>query len=188
MLALSRYCNYFITLYRGDFPNKETELLSNGIKPKVRYREVGYPNEKWQKLMHYPPEILPSAAKYEFLRHVLKEHATKHRSPFVSFSGRRDVALKYALGEEQQRKKGLLITLNLRVVKEYKWEASPIWGKLLIDSAGRRWFFVPDCKFPGVVPQKTMERFFSLGVRDAEYLLLGNLSPGKFKLEKVQLI
>lgn len=191
MLMAKQLSNRKLTLYRGESYDAFSGLNESGISWDARLNESGlsledlqHIRENFTNLSNTSPEIVPIIAKSVILRHV----AQHKRSPFVSFTGKEEVARHYALNNGQ-RKEGMVITTNVTVAEELAWETINVTG-LYIDDAGRLWLHVP-AYWPifksEMLVQPEMVEALRLSFRDDEYLLFGDLScPKDFRMEGIR--
>lgn len=182
MLVMHRDVNYYFTLYRGESEDN-LPRVQQGIKPRLRWTEAGLSPDEWRQLID--PAILHFVAEKYLRLHVAKKKSAI--SPFVSFSRKKEVAhRRYACGKDN-REKGLLITARVHIVKEYIWEDHGIICLedvgLLVDSTGRHWLCVPYSTMALFGKDKEITK--RLGIRDDEYLLLGNLDRKNYELRYV---
>lgn len=193
MLMAKQLSNRKLTLYRGESCDAVSGLNERGIRWDARLNESGLSLEDLQQirenftsLFNTSPETVPIIAKSAILRHV----ARHRRSPFVSFTGKEEVARRYALNN-RQRKEGMFITTNVTVAEELTWEPFNVTG-LYIDDVGRLWLHVP-AYWPifrrEMLGQPEMVEALRLSVKDDEYLLFGDLTcPKDFRMEGIGLL
>lgn len=179
-----------LTLYRGEYP--DLSLLRDGLSFEARLESAGLSLEDQQRireerlvLVNSMPESVPikdsSAA-------IIKSHVAKHRrSPFFSFSGKPEVALRYATNEGK-RNKGLIATAEIKGGQKIAFAPFQATG-LLIDDLGRLWVCLRAFKHifeMEIHYRPETAKAFYLAERDDEYLLLGDLSyPDDFRISQV---
>ncbi|MEW5949009.1 MAG: hypothetical protein AB1711_06315 [Thermodesulfobacteriota bacterium] len=178
--------NSKFTLFRGDYSEKKNEIERFGIQAEKRWSESGLPHQDWLNLTKSLPEALPFTAKEQIIKHVLKPEGW--RSPFVSFTRKKDAARQYAFGREK-RKEGLLITTTISAVKKYYLQFESFGESvilldkpaILLDNLGRRWIHLRNVPFSIAGNMaRGMEDFYNNINQDDEFLLLGDLRPGEF--------
>lgn len=193
MLVASEKVNLKLTLFRGDYPEKEKEIKLYGIQAEKRWSESGLPHEDWLNLIKSPPEALSFTAKEQIKKHVLKPEGW--RSPFVSFSFKKDVARRFALNDHKP-KEGLLITVAINFVEKYYLPIESFGesvisldrSAILIDSFQRRWIYLPNVPFSIAGKREDgMGKFYKKITGDDELLLLGDLQPNEFILERLKM-
>lgn len=186
MLTLKDLTDYELTLFRGEDPKNENRLKQIGIEPKGRWSESGLHETEWLQLVKQSiHEALPFTAKEQIKKHVSKPEGW--RSPFVSFTRKKDVAMQYAFGREKRRE-GLLITTIIFAKRSFlpfnsfgEQVISLDKPAILPDNVGRHWIHLQNVPF-------SMEDkiFYKKITRDDEFLLLGDLQPGELEIEKVR--
>lgn len=177
IVVVSRPTDRKITLYRGEYFDLRPTIKENGVRWDNRLdaselEDLPQILEEETFIAHTDPSILLVYAKSIITKHI----AQQRRSPFVSFSGKLNVAKKYATYKDE--KDGLLITAEIRILKELAYERTPIrppfnFG-LFVDNANRIWIYVPFFR-PHFNESLEMVEAFQLANRDDEYLLLGDL-------------
>jgi hypothetical protein len=181
-----------LTLYRGEYPHLLSSLLGDGISFEARLRVTGLSLEDQQRikderlmLVNSMPESVPIK---DSTATIIKSHVAQYRrSPFVSFSGKHEVALCYAT-KGGERNDGLLITAEIKGGQEIAFVPFQATG-LFIDHLDRLWIWMPAFKHmfkTEILCCPKTARAFRLALRDDEYLLLGDLSyPDDYKIAKV---
>lgn len=134
-----------LTLYRGDKPGRQAEYATKGIQAADRWGAFGLPSDDFLRLDGMDPALVSALGAP-----TLKKHVVHHEpSPFVSFTGSRRIAQRFAL-HDGKRNAGILITIRVHIVDEQAWDGPWGWTGAagLRDTEGRWWLHVPNVPLP----------------------------------------
>lgn len=187
--------NEKLTLWRGDYLHNYEKIKTFGIHAEERWIKSGLPSEKWVSLKISSPKTLLFIAEEEVLKHVSKSKLKDYRSPFVSFTGKKEIAKKYAfgIGSGEERRKGVLIEVKLTVLKKcyYPFEGvlslhePAVW----VDNTGRRWIYLKNVPLSFTVQMEhrnLYEEFYNKTPKDDEVLLLGDLHSHELSAKVIE--
>lgn len=166
-----------IRLFRGEAPEREAALRGEGVRGREPYLGVDWPGMRAVLYEGLPNDLVADLYAPHFHEHVVDSSA---KSPLVSWSLDPRKAIHYALaGGERQH--GLIVTIDVCLVTQHLDQPLEQWhGGHFDDDCGRGWFlvaqFASDARTELLNPGLVAE-FRRRGIRDAEFLQLGVVSP-----------